>query len=205
MGRGEEVAKRKKVTKEDKILKAIGGLTEVVQLLVNKEIQHEQNNLRGDGRQGVRDVSGVRADAEKAGGGPSAARSGGESAGPRGDVRASIEARKRAEEQALNQGVENAVSSYRPANDPVGLPPRNQQVKLLYAEGETIVCQSCKKPHYTVYKDITTAHKVADLMDLLGPYSDAVNKLTVDTPVNQKNGVSLPCDLCGEEWGVVIL
>jgi hypothetical protein len=79
------------------------------------------------------------------------------------------------------------------------------QVKLVWGEGEKLACGACKKVNYVAAKDITTTHRVVDLIDLLLPYSEAVPALTAETPVNQNNGVSIPCQLCGEEWGVVIL
>lgn len=199
------MARRRKMSKNDQILKAIGGLTEAVQLLVNKEIKHGESSLRGDGREGVPTVSSLRADAAKVRAGLSVARPVGTQPSPRGNDGAGYEARRRAEEQALNQGVENAVSSYRPANDPLGLPARSVQVKLVWGEGEKLACGACKKVNYVAAKDITTTHRVVDLIDLLLPYSEAVPALTAETPVNQNNGVSIPCQLCGEEWGVVIL
>lgn len=76
---------------------------------------------------------------------------------------------------------------------------------MVWGADEKLACFACKKVNYVAAKDITSAHLVADLIDLLLPYSEAVPALTAETPVNQKNGVSIPCQLCGEEWGVVIL
>lgn len=197
---------KRRVGKQDKILKAIGGLTEVVQQLVNLEVDRRAKTDHGsNGQQRVQSVSSVRAHVEKVGTGAPVARRAGEDAGPRRDVGTSVEARRRAEEAALNQGVENAVSSYRPANDPIGIPARNTQVKVLYHADEPIFCTECKEKIYVTTQEMTTAHTVKDLAVLLEPYSDAIPKLTEETIVDTKGGVRMPCPRCQAPWGVVVL
>lgn len=200
------MAKRKAVDKQDKILKAVEGLTQVVQQLVNLEVNRSGSTDHGsNGLEGVQSVSSVRKNVAQARVGAPVARRAGEDVRPRRDAGSGLEARKRAEEAALNQGVENAVSSYRPANDPIGLPPRNVQVKVLYGADEPVFCSECKEQIYVTLDEITTAHTVKDLVRLLDPYSEAYAKLTEDTPVDTKGGVRMPCPRCEAPWGVVVL
>jgi hypothetical protein len=116
-----------------------------------------------------------------------------------------VEARKRADEKALNEGVHAAVSSYSPPGHTVSVPPRSQQEKTLYRSGEIVMCGACDAPVYEVRDEITTLTRLATLKELLLPYSDKVPALTADTKMHTMNGAAFDCPLCGKEGGVPLI
>jgi hypothetical protein len=165
-------------------------------------------DLSRDGRAGVREIQPVREASPKSNNAVEAGRVD-RPRGTREDSKGYPEQAEKIDpkiaEQALNTGLEGAVSSFTPhgAPPPGSLPTPDMTEKILFRESDTIQCLECKRPIYVAKKDITTFAKLSQLLDLLEPYGPDVPLLTPETPV-RKVKAALNCPLCLKEWGVLI-
>jgi len=112
---------------------------------------------------------------------------------------------EKVKERALHDGQAGAVSSFTPSGEPPPgwLPPPQNIKKTLFAVGEAVPCQECKKPVYEVVKEVNTHTKLNELVDCLRPYGPEVPLLTAETQVRKINA-ALNCPLCLKEWGVLL-
>jgi len=170
-----------------------------------KEIRDEQRAIRKDVGAGVRTVPSVIKRYPT----PAIEDTGGDRGSDREvtgrESREDAEARRRAEETALNSGVGGVVSSFSPPGHETEVPPHHMQEKNLYEIGDSVTCQNCEEPVYEVREKITTQTKIANLKSSLLPYSDKVPALTAGTKIRTVGGVAFDCPLCGKEDGVPLI
>lgn len=200
---------KKEKTKPDPMLEVLSTLaaaqvenTKLLKELIT-EVRNGPKSAGRDGHVGTQSVQSIRetgqaADAVDKG-------VGADGAGRPGEVSGDRAVSEKVKERALQEGHAGAVSSFTPSGEPAPgwLPPPQNIKKTLFAVGESVPCQECKKPVYEVVKEVNTHTKLNELVDCLRPYSPEVPLLTAETQVRKINA-ALNCPLCLKEWGVLL-